>query len=275
MKLMEAPETIGDYLARLHDVLYRRSGPTPHVPSITVNALDADVSSPVITLVDAIARLEAVGVLLRLTGNESAKLANGKRISGRFLTICEYAEFPLMIRILDLNTAQLALTTRLGQVRSEITSLGPLKYLDEIDLTVNDIFEAEGKTGNALFHESMHCGRDQKIKRMNLFTLSRVMHLRDHEECAARIESVLNAIERRTVATEGERFVESGADRLRIPEPVRHEVWRRDGGRCTQCGSQENLEFDHMIPVVKGGSNIARNIQLLCETCNRKKGAAI
>jgi hypothetical protein len=60
-----------------------------------------------------------------------------------------------------------------------------------------------------------------------------------------------------------------------IPESVRHEVWRRDQGRCVDCGSRERLEFDHIIPVSQGGSNTARNIELRCETCNRRKGAAI
>lgn len=59
--------------------------------------------------------------------------------------------------------------------------------------------------------------------------------------------------------------------RLKIPEEVRHEVWRRNEGKCAKCGSQENLEFDHIIPVSKGGSNTARNIELLCERCNREK----
>lgn len=62
------------------------------------------------------------------------------------------------------------------------------------------------------------------------------------------------------------------AERSRhISESVRHEVWRRDRGRCCQCGSQENLEYDHIIPFSKGGSNTARNIQLLCKVCNSKK----
>jgi len=60
-----------------------------------------------------------------------------------------------------------------------------------------------------------------------------------------------------------------------IPERVRHEVWRRDKGQCVDCGSRERLEFDHIIPVSKGGSNTARNIELRCEGCNRRKSASI
>jgi hypothetical protein len=60
-----------------------------------------------------------------------------------------------------------------------------------------------------------------------------------------------------------------------IPERVRHEVWRRDQGQCVDCGSRERLEFDHIIPVSSGGPNTARNIELRCEPCNRKKAAKI
>jgi 5-methylcytosine-specific restriction endonuclease McrA len=60
-----------------------------------------------------------------------------------------------------------------------------------------------------------------------------------------------------------------------IPSAVRAFVWKRDGGSCVICGSQEKLEFDHIIPVAKGGGNTERNIQLLCERCNRVKGTRI
>jgi hypothetical protein len=59
--------------------------------------------------------------------------------------------------------------------------------------------------------------------------------------------------------------------RPRIPENVRVEVWRRDGGKCARCGSREKLEYDHIVPISKGGSNTARNIELLCENHNRSK----
>jgi len=60
-----------------------------------------------------------------------------------------------------------------------------------------------------------------------------------------------------------------------IPEDVRMYVWRRDEGKCVQCDSQKNLEFDHIIPHSKGGGNTARNLQLLCQLCNRKKSDTI
>ena len=57
-----------------------------------------------------------------------------------------------------------------------------------------------------------------------------------------------------------------------IADDVKLFVWQRDGGRCVRCGSNENLEFDHIIPLIMGGANTARNHQLLCEPCNRLKG---
>ena len=56
-----------------------------------------------------------------------------------------------------------------------------------------------------------------------------------------------------------------------IPESTRAEVWRRDGGKCVVCKSRHNIEFDHIIPVSKGGSTSAKNLQLLCKACNLKK----
>lgn len=67
----------------------------------------------------------------------------------------------------------------------------------------------------------------------------------------------------------------SSAQRERIPERTRIFVWRRDGGKCARCGDRVRMEFDHIVPVSKGGSNTPRNIELLCESCNRSKGDRI
>ena len=59
----------------------------------------------------------------------------------------------------------------------------------------------------------------------------------------------------------------------RIPQDVKIAVSARDGGSCRRCGSTQNLHFDHIIPVSRGGANTVANIQLLCGPCNRSKSA--
>lgn len=60
-------------------------------------------------------------------------------------------------------------------------------------------------------------------------------------------------------------------ERESIPQDIADRVWNRDGGKCVKCGSNENLEFDHIIPFSKGGATTYRNLQLLCQNCNREK----
>jgi 5-methylcytosine-specific restriction endonuclease McrA len=52
-------------------------------------------------------------------------------------------------------------------------------------------------------------------------------------------------------------------------------VWQRDRGQCRQCGANTELQFDHIIPLAKGGSTSEANLQILCGPCNRRKGASI
>ena len=63
------------------------------------------------------------------------------------------------------------------------------------------------------------------------------------------------------------------SQRQPISRDVRRAVFERDGGRCTECGSNFDLQYDHMIPVALGGATTVDNLQLLCGPCNRLKGA--
>lgn len=60
-----------------------------------------------------------------------------------------------------------------------------------------------------------------------------------------------------------------------ISDAIKGVIWRRDDGRCVKCNSKENLQFDHIIPVAKGGATSVENLQLLCRQCNLAKGAKI
>ncbi len=61
-----------------------------------------------------------------------------------------------------------------------------------------------------------------------------------------------------------------------IPTAVKVAVWKRDGARCVQCGSTDNLHFDHDVPFSKGGSSITEeNVKLLCARHNLEKSDKI
>lgn len=71
---------------------------------------------------------------------------------------------------------------------------------------------------------------------------------------------------------------DSGAPRVStspgrlIPSEVKRTVWKRDHGKCVECGSTDNLHFDHIIPWSLGGSSAnPENIQLLCGRHNMAK----
>lgn len=42
---------------------------------------------------------------------------------------------------------------------------------------------------------------------------------------------------------------------------------------CVICGSAENIEADHIIPISRGGIHGESNLQPLCKNCNSSKGA--
>lgn len=54
-------------------------------------------------------------------------------------------------------------------------------------------------------------------------------------------------------------------------EIKRLKVFARDDDTCRSCGSKENLEADHIIPVALGGCEDLDNLQTLCYDCHKKK----
>jgi hypothetical protein len=63
-----------------------------------------------------------------------------------------------------------------------------------------------------------------------------------------------------------------------IDHVLRHEVFKRDGYRCVECGAakaETSLHVDHRIPVSRGGADELDNLQTLCRNCNLAKSNKI
>lgn len=64
--------------------------------------------------------------------------------------------------------------------------------------------------------------------------------------------------------------------RNELPNGLRHEVFKRDGYKCVECGATNKdvrLEVDHIVPLSNGGSDELTNLQTLCHECNMSKSA--
>jgi 5-methylcytosine-specific restriction endonuclease McrA len=55
-----------------------------------------------------------------------------------------------------------------------------------------------------------------------------------------------------------------------IPASMKRAVWTRDHGQCTHpcCFSRHKLQFDHILPLAKGGTTSVSNLRLVCQTHN-------
>jgi HNH endonuclease len=79
------------------------------------------------------------------------------------------------------------------------------------------------------------------------------------------------------VSSVAENCTETAEERLtgrHIPFKTQIRITRRDNYTCQICGKHlkdGEIEFDHIIPLSKGGSSEEHNLQLTCFSCNRAK----
>lgn len=65
-----------------------------------------------------------------------------------------------------------------------------------------------------------------------------------------------------------------------LPAAVKRAVWQRDGGQCTflsgagqRCPARTRLEYDHVVPVARGGQATVAGIRLHCRSHNQYAAA--
>jgi HNH endonuclease len=122
-----------------------------------------------------------------------------------------------------------------------------------------ELFEREGRT-YWLFEDRV-VWEDDELESEDVLAL-----VRERQRRADR------KLERAHAALAGE-----VAERRRqpIPREARLAVFKRDGGRCVECGSNFDIQYDHVIPIALGGADTVENLQILCAPCNQAKGSTL
>ena len=79
---------------------------------------------------------------------------------------------------------------------------------------------------------------------------------------------------RHLAATDSPRPRRSAAKGRYVPAEIKRAVRKRDGERCTfvsakgrRCEARKCLQFDHVLPVARGGRTTADNLRLRCRLC--------
>jgi 5-methylcytosine-specific restriction protein A len=52
---------------------------------------------------------------------------------------------------------------------------------------------------------------------------------------------------------------------------IKKRIKRRDGYRCTECGSSIDLEVDHEVALEEGGTNDDENLRTRCRPCHLRR----
>ena len=255
------------------------------------------------TMYGALHQLFALGAIAELDGKEIAALAQGRNVGGNVLCLTKDAHQSLIIRVHSREQVRYALQAKRELLQRQLAAFAqrhePTRTvawiaLDSLKSDARLVEEAKqyaltdaewrryGTVPHSLYYtrwQQLGAGDRAERVRMIAVLLRRITvesngtieEQQLHESLRRELEQLsgeLSGLQARA----GD-HVPPG--RGPIPKEVQHEVWRRDQGRCVQCGGQDRVEFDHIIPMSRGGSNTARNVQLLCEQCNRQKGNRI
>lgn len=65
----------------------------------------------------------------------------------------------------------------------------------------------------------------------------------------------------------------AGSGRYAISQKQKNRSISRNAGKCVYCNERPAIEWDHVVPIVRGGRHAIGNLVPACRTCNASKGA--
>jgi len=152
-------------------------------------------------------------------------------------------------------------------------TLGQPEFTDAGRPTQNGLFHQAAQEFKLARREPERVRVYEKI-RQGIWSYNGVFHLVDSWRQTSNGRQVFKF---KLVAVEGDEDFSKPPSlkperRRLIPTHIKLEVWGRDGGKCVVCGASDELHFDHVLPISKGGTSlVAENVQLLCARHNLEK----
>jgi 5-methylcytosine-specific restriction endonuclease McrA len=121
------------------------------------------------------------------------------------------------------------------------------------------------------------CSDSQGITECGLNThrIYRARLLRDSGWCIGDIAVALDCSRREVLETLLPKPARRRSGRPgSVPLAWREVIYSRCNGKCAYCDETDRriLQFDHIVPLSRGGRHAIDNIQLACRLCNQSKG---
>lgn len=264
--------------------LVARAGPSSAIPRISVSEFCSKIGVEPIETELKLMELMVLGAVAGLSEKELSRLAAHKKISGE-LVMWDRGEGSLAyFRVVDPHALLQSIVAQTISLKQELPLLLAEEPLLQRQISGEEVpvmWRHKENEWKRCFEERIADGPQPRLWPFSpeLSFWNTMAHLKSRLQAVTErkeaIESRLAEFSQFQIPVWASAAETTESRRDRIPKSVQQEVWRRDQGRCAECGSQDRLEFDHIIPWSKGGADTARNIQLLCESCNRRKNNQI
>jgi hypothetical protein len=244
--------------------LLASAGPSSAIPRIVATQFCGKIGIEPVEVELKLVELMGLGAVAGLSEKELSRLAEHKRISGDFVTWDRADGSVTFLRVISPHTLRQSIVARTIEMQREI----PVLQEEEASLRRQIAGDELSDLWRYLYKDEAQREWKRRLTEdpaatppstlANDFFRSAIRSLRSKLnvvlERQSTIASRLAELSRFEIPPWASASENDKSRRDSIPRDVQQEVWRRDQGRCVECGSQDRLEFDHIIPWSKGGA---------------------